>query len=75
MSACRLLLLSEIRPSIENGGEVWEGNKSQVDALESIILGGAKQTCNEAVRGDMGLETLKSRRDRVKMVVQASDNA
>ena len=63
----RLLLLSVIRPSIEYGGEVWESNKSQVDALESIILGGAKRilecsskTCNEAVRGDMGLETLKS---------------
>ena len=59
------------RPSIEYGGEVWEGNKSQVGALESIILGGAKRilgcsskTCNEAVRGDMGLETLKGRRDR-----------
>ena len=43
-------------------------------ALESIILRGAKQilgcsskTCNEAVRGDMGLETLKSRRDRAKL--------
>ena len=56
------------------GGEVWEGNKSQVDALESIILGGAKRilgcsskTCNEADRGDMGIETLKSRRDRAKL--------
>ena len=73
-SARRLLLLSVIRPSIEYRGEVWEGNKSQVDALESIILGGAKRnlgcsskTCNEAVRGDMGLETLKSRRDRAKL--------
>ena len=41
-------------------------------ALES--LGGAKRnlgyssrTCNEAVRGDMGLETLKSRRDKAKL--------
>ena len=39
-----------------------------------MILGGAKRilgcsskTCNEAVRGDMGLETLKSRRDRAKL--------
>ena len=58
----RLLLLSVIRPSIEYGGEVWEGNKSQVDALESIILGGAKRilgcSSNEAVRGDMGLEAI-----------------
>ena len=74
LSARRLLLLSVIRPSIEYGGEVWEGNKSQVDALESIILGGAKRilgcsskTCIEAVRGDMGIETLKSRRDRAKL--------
>ena len=28
-SAHRLLLLSVIRPSIEYGSEVWEGNKSQ----------------------------------------------
>ena len=31
-----------IRPSIEYGGEIWEGNKGQVAALESIIMGGAK---------------------------------
>ena len=42
--------------------------------LESIILDGAKRilgcsskTCNEAVRGDMGLDTLQSRRDRAKL--------
>ena len=52
-----------IRPSIEYGGEIWEGNKGQVAGLESIILGGAKRilgcsskTSNEAVRGDMGLQ-------------------
>ena len=63
-----------IRPSIEYGGEIWEGNKGQVAALESIILGGAKRilgfsskTCNEAVRGHMGLEALRSRRDRAKL--------
>ena len=67
-------LLSVIRPSIEYGSEVWEGNKSQAGSLESIILDGAKQilgcsskTCNEAVRGDMGLDTLQSRRDRAKL--------
>ena len=55
-----------IRPSREYGSEVWEGNKGQTNALESVILEGAKKilgcsskTCNEAVRGDMGLETLK----------------
>ena len=60
--------------SIEYGGETWEGNKGQVAALESIILGGAKRilgclskTCNEAVRGYMGLEALRARRDRAKL--------
>ena len=39
----RLLLPSVIRPSIEYGGEIWEGNnKGQVAGLESIILGGPK---------------------------------
>ena len=48
-------------------------NKSQAGSLESIILDGAKwilgcsKTCNEAVRGDMGLDTLQSRRDRAKL--------
>ena len=37
LSARRLLLLSVIRPSMEYGGEVWEGNKSQVDALLSPL--------------------------------------
>ena len=61
LSASRLLLLSVIRPSIEYGSEVGEGNKSQAGSLESIILDGAKRilgcsskTCNEAVTGDMG---------------------
>ena len=54
MSARRLLLLSAVRPSLS---EVWEGNKSQAAALESVLLGGVKRilgcsskTCNEAVR-------------------------
>ena len=42
-------------------------------SLESIqlgakkILGCSSKTCNEAVRGDMGLESLKARRDRCKL--------
>ena len=74
LSARRLLLLSVIRPSMEYGSEIWEGNKANMNALESVILRGAKKilgcsskTCNEAVRGDMGLETLKGRRDRAKL--------
>ena len=43
LTAHRLLLLSVIRPSIEYGGEIWEGNKGQVAGLESIILGGSQK--------------------------------
>ena len=71
LSVRRLLLLSVVRPTLEYGSEVWEGNKCQAAALESVMLGGAKRilgcsskTCNEAVRGDMGLETLQGRRDK-----------
>ena len=74
LSARRLLLLSVVRPTLEYGNEVWEGNKAQSASLESVMLGGAKRilgcsskTCNEAVRGDMGLETLQGRRDKAKL--------
>ena len=30
LSACRLMLLSVIRPSIECGSEIWEGNKDRL---------------------------------------------
>ena len=43
LSAHRLLLLSEIRPIIEYGSEVWEGNKGQAGSLDSIILDEAKR--------------------------------
>ena len=53
---------------------MWKSNKSQTGSLESIILDGVKRilrclskTCNEAVRGDMCLDTLQSRRDRAKL--------
>ena len=76
LSARRLLLLSVVRPTLEYGSEVWEGNKSQTAALQSVMLGGAKRilgcsskTCNEAVRGDMGLETIQGRRDKSKLKV------
>ena len=72
LSAQRLLLLSVLRPSVEYGSEVWKCNKGQASALESILLGGAKRlgcsykTCNEAVRGNMALEILRSHRDKAK---------
>ena len=74
LSARRMLLLSVLRPSLEYGSEVWEGNKSQAASLESIMLGGAKhvlgcssKTSNEAIWGDMGLEFLQGRRDKHKL--------
>ena len=53
---------------------MWEGNKAQAAALESVMIGGAKhilecssRTCNEAVRGDMGLDSLQGRRDKATL--------
>ena len=74
LSARRLLLLAVVRPTLEYGSEVWEANKTQAAVLESVMLGGAKcihgcssKTCNEAVRGDTGLDTLQRRRDENKL--------
>ena len=59
---CRLLLISVVRPTLEYGSEVWEGNKAQAAALESVMIGGilgcSSRTCNEAVRGDIGHYTV-----------------
>ena len=62
LSARRLLLLAVVRPTLQYGSEVWEVNKAQEAALESVMLGVTKhilgcssRTCYEAVRGDMGL--------------------
>ena len=73
-SPSRHLLLSISRPSIEYGSEVWEGNKSQAVPLESITLDGVKwilgcssKTCNEAIKGDMGLDTLQSCSNRANL--------
>ena len=66
-----MLLLSVLRPSLEYGSEVWEGNKSQAASLESIMLGGAKRvlgcSSNEAIWGDMCLEFLQGRSDKRKL--------
>ena len=72
--ARRLLLLSVVRPSIEYDSAVWDCNKNQASALEAIVLGGAKtflavhlKLVTRAVRGDMGADSLSSRRDRAKL--------
>ena len=74
MSARRLLLLSVVRPSLEYGNEVWEGNKSQSATLASVFLGGGKhilgcssKICNEAVKGNLGIDSLQCRRDKAKL--------
>ena len=53
---------------------MWGANKPQAKALESIqlqackyILGCSVTTCDEPVRADLGLETLKYRRDLRKL--------
>ena len=55
---------------------MWEGIKAQATALESVMIGGAKRilgcssrSCIEAVRGDMGLDSLQHRRDKAKLMV------
>ena len=68
LTARRLLLLPIVRPSLEYGGEIWDCNKSQVRALASQgEQRSSFKTCNEAVWGDMGLDTLKSRTARAKL--------
>ena len=43
LTARRLLLISVVRPTLEYGSEVWECNKAQAAALESVMIGGAKR--------------------------------
>ena len=70
----RHILMAVLRPSLEYGCEVWNTNKCQTKALESIqlrackyILGCSITTCDEPVHADLGLETLKRRRDFRKL--------
>ena len=51
LSAPRLLLLSVIRPSTS---EVWEGNKGQTNALESVVLGEPKISLGALPKPVMG---------------------
>ena len=68
LNARRLLLLSVLRPSLKYGNEVCEGNKSQASALESVLLGVGKRMLgcpSKNVRGDVGIDTLQGRRDKL----------
>ena len=60
--------------SLEYGCEVWNSNKCQAKALESIqlharkyILGCFVATGAEPVRADLGVKTLRYRRDSHKL--------
>ncbi len=63
-----------IRPVMEYGGAIWWTTKVEERRLESIqlgvgkqILGVARTTPDSVIRGDLGLESLKSRRDAMKL--------
>ena len=65
----RHILMAVLRRSLEYGSEVWNANKCQANALESIqlrackyILGCSITTCDEPVLADFGLEMLKYER-------------
>ena len=63
-----------LQPSLEYGCEVWNTNKCQSKTLESIqlcacksILGCSVTTSDESVCADLGLKTLRYRRDFWKL--------
>ena len=70
LCACTLLFLSVVRPSLEYGSAC---KKSLAIALEAPlsgakkILGCSSRSCNEAVRGARGLDSLSSRWARAKV--------
>ena len=61
------LLLAVVRPTLEYGSEVWEADKTQAAALESVMLGGAKHILGCSSSGDMWLDTLQRRREENKL--------
>ena len=70
----RLLMLTALRPCLEYAAEVLAPNAAQSRALESVqlkaarmILGCPTLTSSEAVRGDLMLPLLSSRRDIARL--------
>ena len=68
----RHILMAMLQSSLEYGCEVWSATKCQAKATEctelhactcTYILGCSVTTCEEPVHADVGLETLKYRRD------------
>ena len=64
-------VVSVLRSTLEYDSEVWACNKRQTASLESIQLGAAKKILGYSSKtykeADMGLESLKGRRDRCKL--------
>ena len=64
-------VISLLYPTLEYGSEVWACNKRQIASIQlgaaKKILGCSSKTCDEVVRGEMGLESLKAREDRCKL--------
>ena len=61
-----------VKPTPEYVSEMWYGNKGQANAWESMggarkIIGCPSRMCNEAVKGDMSLNKLRSCRERAKL--------
>ena len=68
------ILMAVLQPSLEYDCEVWNANKFQAKPLESIQLRACKYilersvtTCDDPVHAELGLETLKYRRDYRKL--------
>jgi len=72
LDLCLKLWESVIRPGLEYGAEVWgEGEWEEAERLQRemgrLILGAAAKTANEVVLGELGLWSLKARRDKIRM--------
>ncbi len=69
LSARRMLLLAVVRPSLKSGNVI----RGRPMHWSLLYWGGAKKifgcsrTCNEAVRRDMDIDTLRSHRDKAKL--------
>ena len=70
--AKRQVILSIVLPSLEYDSEVWRCTTSQSKELDAVLLAACKnilccssKTCNEAVWGDLGIEPLDLRRNKI----------
>ncbi|CAB1099916.1 unnamed protein product [Ectocarpus sp. CCAP 1310/34] len=70
----RCVLLNLIVPKLEYAGEVWEGKEKAVKQLETVqmtaakkILGCSSTTSNTVLRAELGMYSLKTKRDMQKL--------